>query len=223
MDYIVETCFEGPNFVAVPNHVAQNSALSADALGVLVYLGSLPRGFLARVSSIQARFKIGKDKWQRIARELREAGAMIVEAVRGVGGRVVGKRVRVCWPRPAHETESRVSRPSDRKPEKPTVGKSAKVSRKTRQSEPENPAPYKEKEKQTGSRKAAPERRKAKPHRLPLESGGAAVPSWDDLGKFQRAYVRAGNPVPVPGVGTVRPDHPAYALWQAAHLQERQA
>lgn len=81
----------------------------------------------------------------------------------------------------------------------------------------------KRKEKIREGRKASPERRKAKPHRLPLESGGAAVPAWDDLGKFQRAYVRAGNPVPVPGFGMIRPEHPAYALWQAAHLQERQA
>ena len=150
VDYIIETDFEGPGFVPVPNAVAQHAALSAEALGVLVYLASLPRGFVLRVGTVQERFGIGKDKWQRIARELREVGAMDAQPVRGSGGRVVGKRVAVRWPRSVVSTESRETRLSDRKPENPTVGKPAKRSRKTRQTEPENPVPYKDKHKNLG-------------------------------------------------------------------------
>jgi len=162
MDYQIQTQFQGPGFVAVPNYVAQASALSPEALGVLVYLASLPRGFVARVSVIQERFALGKDKWQRIAREMREAGAMVTEAIRGSGGRVIGKRVIVRWPdetQPdqAQGTESRETRPSDRKPGKPTVGKPAKHCRETRQTLPGNPAPYKEKEEtQARAQKPAP-------------------------------------------------------------------
>lgn len=150
MDYIIETNFQGSGFVAVPNHVAQNAALSPEALGVLVYFGSLPRGYLMRVASVLERFAMGKDRWQRIARELRDAGAMTTEIVRGAGGRAVGRRVSVRWPDPVENTESRKIPLSDRKPEKPAAGKPAKVSRKIRQSEPEKPAPYKEERKKKG-------------------------------------------------------------------------
>ena len=159
MDYQIQTEFQGPGFVAVPNSVAQSPDISADALGVLVYLASQPHGFIARVAVIQERFGMGKDKWQRIARELRDLGAMQSHAIRGTGGRVIGKRVVVRWPElptsdEASATESRETRPSDRKPEKPAAGKSAKASREIRQSEPENPAPYKE-EKITKARRGA--------------------------------------------------------------------
>jgi len=149
MDYLIETNFAGPNFVMVPNSVAQG-ALSAEALGVLVYLASLPRGFVARVSVIRERFGIGKEKWQRIARELRGAGAMTVEPVRGPGGKVYGKRTVITWPDASEATEGRETRPSDRKPGKPTVGKPAKQGRETRQTGPQNPAPYKEQKQKKG-------------------------------------------------------------------------
>ena len=108
MDYVIQTQFQGPGFVAVPNHVAQNAALSPEALGVLVYFASLPAGFVLRVSSVRERFNLGKDRWQRIARELRDVGAMEVEAVPSQGGRFTGKRVLVRWP--DAETESRKTR-----------------------------------------------------------------------------------------------------------------
>lgn len=148
MDYIIETDFQGPGFVAVPNHVAQRAGLAPEALGLLVYLASQPRGFIVRWSAICAHFGMGKDRWQRIARDLRDIGAMRVENVRGAGGRVIGRRVLVRWPDPVAavpvSTESRESPLSDQKPGFPAAGKSAKSSGKIRQSEPENPALYKE-------------------------------------------------------------------------------
>lgn len=197
MDYIVETDFEGPNFVMVPNAVARSGRLSPEALGVLVYMASLPRGYLVRVGCIQEAFAMGKDRWQRIARELRACGAMQMEAVRGPGGRVIGRRVVVRWPnfeaaalplepdQAAVSTESRVSRPSDRKPGFPTVGKPANVSRETRQSGRRNPAPYKEQIKKTGGEVAKP----------PQASVDLAK-----LSPFQRSRVLAGQSVLVDGV-----------------------
>ena len=136
VDYIVETDFQGPGFVAVPNHVAQRRGLAPEALGLLVYLASQPRGFIVRWSVICDHFGMGKDRWQRIGRDLRAIGAMQVQEVRGAGGRIIGRRVVVRWPDPqpveAVVAESGEIPLSDRKPEKPAPGKSAKVSGKTR-------------------------------------------------------------------------------------------
>jgi hypothetical protein len=115
---------------------------------------------------------------------------MDVQQVRGPGGRVIGRRVSVRWPdltvKTSAPTESRETRPSvtkaHRKPGKPAAGKPAKVSRETRQSGPENPAPYKEerKKKQAAPRPAA---------RPPLGSGDRLAVSPSDLTAFQRSSV----------------------------------
>ena len=221
MDYVIQTQFQGPGFVAVPNHVAQNAALSPEALGVLVYFASLPAGFVLRVSSVRERFNLGKDRWQRIARELRDVGAMEVEAVPSQGGRFTGKRVLVRWP--DAETESRKTRPSVRKPENPAfgpkAGKPANQSRETRQPEPENPAPYKDNEQHLKRSVAKPA---AKPRRLPLDSGGAAdgpdhiKQQADHLNAFQRSAVLQGRACVVAGV-LLRPGMTEFETLQA-HL-----
>ena len=183
MDYQIQTEFQGPGYVAVPNAVAQSPDISADALGVLVYLASQPRGFLARVAVIQERFGMGRDKWQRIARELRNLGAMELQVIRGAGGRAIGRRMVVRWPdlKASHAegvTESRETRCSDRKPENPTVGKPAKDYRETRKEVPENPAPYKE-ERITKAR-----RRAARPQAGPAATGAlGTVPTRVEGGK----------------------------------------
>jgi len=105
MDYIVQTNFTGPNFVMVPNHVAQGGDLSPEALGVLVYLASQPNGFTARVSVICDHFKMGVKRWQRIARELRACGAMDKRPLRGAGGKVYGWQTLIDWP-PLERLES---------------------------------------------------------------------------------------------------------------------
>lgn len=212
MDYVVETDFEGPNFVMVPNAVARSGVLSPEALGVLVYMASLPRGYLVRVGCIQEAFQMGKDRWQRIARELRACGAMQLEAIRGPGGRAIGRRVIVRWPnfeaaalpaepaQAAVSTESRVSRPSDRKPGFPTVGKPAKVGGETRQSGRRNPAPYKDQIKKQCAGDASPvPRRASKPD---------VLYSVDDLTRFQRSRLLSGQSVLIGGE-TVQAGSPA--------------
>lgn len=205
MDYIVETSFQGPGFVAVPNHVAQSGNLSPEALGVLVYFASLPRGYIARVSSVQEAFSIGKDKWQRIARELRAAGAMDVHEVRGPGGRIVGRRVVVRWPDERETTESRKTRPSDRKPEKPAAGKPGSP-------EPENPP-------NRAGKPGSLERRKK-------NTAPAARFSISSLTPFQRSRVLAGQSVVIDGValrsGSAEIERLARAL-RAGHAEKEVA
>lgn len=89
MQYVIRTEIEGPGFVAVPNAVAQSAELSADALGVLVYLSAMP-GAVRPSAAARARFGFGRDKWRRIARELRAAGLLHQCAARGPAGRIVG-------------------------------------------------------------------------------------------------------------------------------------
>jgi len=199
MDYQIETQFEGPGFVAVPNEVAQSGKLSPEALGVLVYLASLPRGFLVRVCSIRETFALGRDKWQRIARELREVGAMDLREARGPGGRVIGKRMAVRWP---DLTDSRETRSSDREPGKPTVGKPAKQDRETRKTGPANPVPYKEETQKTERATVKPPAPR-QPRRLPPVGVGAVGSEPDGqaegLDAFQRACLREGKTVLVSG------------------------
>lgn len=231
MDYIIETDFEGPGFVAVPNHVAQRRGLSPDALGVLVYLASQPRGFIARWSAVCAHFGMGKDRWQRIARELRVVGAMDAQPIRGARGRVIGRCVSVRWPRPPVEVEpgaeSREIPLSDRKPGKPAAGKSAKSSREIRQVEPENPAPYKDERKTHGAKSRATASRRSPPDGgggSPVANGDVApLPDVAALSAFQRDQIRRGASLTVAGRVVPAVSVDMLALQRALRLLERGA
>ena len=139
MDYLVELGFEGPGFVAVPNAVVDDERLGADALAVLVYLARLAGGRgarIVRVGAICKRFGLGKDKWQRIARELRAVGALSDNFGRSEDGRNVVRSLVVGWPRPA-EPVSRKTRHTgveacERENPAHTAENPAQVSRKTR-------------------------------------------------------------------------------------------
>ena len=132
MDYVVELNFEGPGFVAVPNAVVDDTRLGADALAVLVYLARLAGGRgsrIVRVGAILKRFGFGKDKWQRIARELRAVGALADNFGRSEDGRNVVRSLSVGWPLPVD--------PVGRKPGSHGL---APVGRETRLTAAKNPA-----------------------------------------------------------------------------------
>lgn len=214
MDYIIETNFQGPGFVAVPNAVAQSADLSPEALGVLVYLASLPRGFVLRVSTVMERFKMGKDRWQRIAREFRKVGVMpeSPEIVRGAGGRAIGRRMSVSWPKIAPSTESREIPPSDRKPGFPADGKPAKQGGQTRQTGRANPAPYKEQEKEKAPRPAQAAYSRAPSSRPPVArpmGGGSGRASGSTETRTSDPWARAAAAA---GAG-LRWLHPETGRW----------
>jgi hypothetical protein len=220
MDYLIETSFQGPGFVAVPNHVLDDERLSPEAIGVLVWFARKPVGWIARTSAVRERFGIGKDRWQRIARELRAVGAIRVERIRTAAGVICGARFVICWPEPvtasaAGSSISRETRPVDHKPGNPAAGKPAKLSRETRQVVPENPAPYKDKEKDKGPAALSSGSEKG------LRGGRCAsrpVDAWS-LSRFQRARVLAGQSVVVAG-SLVEPGSPrAVALCQVLRGQ----
>lgn len=133
MDYVLELGFDGPGFVAVPNAVVDMDGLSADALGVLVYLARLAGGrgaAIVRVGAVRSRFGIGEDKWQRIARELRAVGAISDNFGRTSDGRSIVRSLVVGWPKVQAKTRTR---------ENP-----GHTSRSVKTCEPENPGESRE-------------------------------------------------------------------------------
>lgn len=163
MDYIIETRFQGSGYVAVPNYVAQHPDISADALGVLVWLASLPKGFATRRDTICKRFKFGKDKWQRVARDLQAVGALEVVTDRNQDG-TFARRYVVQWPAVPTVAENPAPVPAmaDNPPE--NCGKPAKTGRIIRPSI------------KTKDKKDAPEAREAAAPRAPASRAPVARP-----------------------------------------------
>ena len=114
MDYLIELDFAGPGFVPVPNHVADDARLSDGAVAVLVFLArqAAQRRGVLRVSVVRERFGYGKDKWQRIARELRAVGALGDVYGRTGDGRSIVRAVAVRWPAPAAKRPARAAKPA---------------------------------------------------------------------------------------------------------------
>ena len=61
-------------YAVVPNSTADDENLSADALGVLVYLLAKPDDWLVSVANLRQRFGLGKHRVYGILKELAEAG-----------------------------------------------------------------------------------------------------------------------------------------------------
>lgn len=135
MNFLIETDFQGPGFVAVPNYVLDIPELQPDALGVLVFLARLPKGFVLRPTVIMERFAMGRDKWQRIARELRDLGALRLVQHRDHKGQIIGSSYAVRWPNGVQSTENRKTRLLD----KTTENHRKTGNRVSRQKNAENP------------------------------------------------------------------------------------
>ncbi|WP_442756611.1 hypothetical protein ACNHKD_08435 [Methylocystis sp. JAN1] len=122
-------------YTVVSNALMNDERLSADALGVLVYLLSRPDDWAIHRDQLMARFKIGRDKLQAIFRELSGFGYARLEAVAvAESGQLAGKRWVIIEepeaenrqpenPSLGSATDERVSRRS----EKPTVGKPGRI------------------------------------------------------------------------------------------------
>ncbi len=90
------------DFASIPNDIFRDPPLSLDTIGVLVYLLSLPGNWEVRADHIRNKFGIGKDKQQRIFRELEDAGYLLREKVRGAYGRwITGITIRQTPQKPA--------------------------------------------------------------------------------------------------------------------------
>lgn len=70
------------NFAIIPNAVAEDTRLSFEARGVLVYLLAKPHNWRVIIGDIQKAGKIGRDKVYRILNELKDAGYVEVKILR---------------------------------------------------------------------------------------------------------------------------------------------
>jgi hypothetical protein len=73
------------NFSVLPNDLMNDERLSADALGVLVYLLSKPTDWQVRVTELRRRFDIGRDKVYRILGSMEQYGYLVRESVKTEG------------------------------------------------------------------------------------------------------------------------------------------
>lgn len=95
--------FQGPGFVAVPNHVVDmiGGRLSCEAFAALVALAKLPVGSEWSVSGICAKLGFSRRSWERASRDLRAVGALFDaegDVCRGADGKIRGRVLAVRWP-----------------------------------------------------------------------------------------------------------------------------
>ena len=132
------------NFAVLSREVFMDERLSPEALGVLCYLRQLPNDWTVSQDHLRTRFKAGKDKMQRIVRELIDAGWMIRQAARTNGrGTFAGSDYIVndepAAPPPQPENQAAVGEPEAPQPGKPEPGKPEPAD-----PEPVKPAAYRE-------------------------------------------------------------------------------
>lgn len=73
------------NFCIMPGEVFEDRRLSLDALGLLSYLRSRPDDWSVSLAHLSDLFGVGKDKMQRIMRELIDTGWVVRQTARAVG------------------------------------------------------------------------------------------------------------------------------------------
>lgn len=101
----IRTAFPAPPFVMFPRDLAQTpGGLSADALGVLLFLASFPDGFTVHRAQILSRFEFSRHKWGRIRRELEATGCLRSVATRTPGGKLAGRHLEITFPESASKT-----------------------------------------------------------------------------------------------------------------------
>lgn len=77
-------------FTVVDNQLIEDDRLSADALGIAVYLFSKPDGWKIVPAELAGRFGIGRDKVRKIQRQLEHCGYMQLRQRRAADGQVAG-------------------------------------------------------------------------------------------------------------------------------------
>lgn len=80
-------------FTVIATETLTDKALSVEARGMLAYLLTLPNDWTIRLEQIATELRIGRDKTQKIMRELQTAGyAQLQDARDAASGRLGGKR-----------------------------------------------------------------------------------------------------------------------------------
>lgn len=77
-------------FSTIPNHLIRDMSISPEARLLLCYIMSCSDSWVFYVSECQKILGCGKDKWQRIRKEVIDAGYLRVHVKNGDGGRLEG-------------------------------------------------------------------------------------------------------------------------------------
>ncbi len=75
------------SYASIPNSILRDSELPLDTIGLLAFLLSLPEDWEVRASQIQQKFGIGREKRQRMYKQLENAGHLVQRNGRGIDGR----------------------------------------------------------------------------------------------------------------------------------------
>jgi len=111
-------------FASISNRIAQNPKLSAEALGLLTYLSSLPEAWEINVKQIEKRFSCGKARRIKMMKELEDQSHMIIVHLKIPGG--YGGRQWMFFSNPDHVADFLKDNPDvsiSRRTENPTVRK----------------------------------------------------------------------------------------------------
>ncbi len=65
------------NFTVTPNALANDANVSAEGLGVMLYLLSKPDDWVVVMGDLRKRFNCGRDKMRRVVKELEKAGYLM--------------------------------------------------------------------------------------------------------------------------------------------------
>jgi hypothetical protein len=108
------------NFTVLPNAVFDDARLTPEALGVLVYLRSRPEAWNVDLAQLGERFRMGRDKTQRVIAELVSAGWIKRERTRDPITKAFNGIEYVVYDEPGDTTSGDVE--DEPQPEKPVVG-----------------------------------------------------------------------------------------------------
>jgi hypothetical protein len=120
----------GRLYAAIPNEAMRDKRLSAEARGTLALLMTYSDEWTFRREHLMEVLAMGRDKFQRVMKELDDAGYVSLTPVRGDGGHLIG----TTWIVHDEPTESLKIRSSaeslkNRQPVEPTAGKPGPIRR----------------------------------------------------------------------------------------------
>lgn len=121
-------------FTVVGNHLAQHSRLSAVAIGLAVYIQSLPDGVSVTAKALTLRFREGEITIRRGLNELEEAGYLERRRIPLGGGRFATRTL--AYDKPGCDAPAPAAAPIPRQPAAPEA-----ESRPSAPTEPVPPAP----------------------------------------------------------------------------------
>jgi hypothetical protein len=84
------------NFTVISNVPIRDPEVSAEALGILVYLLSHPDDWRLTHKDIMRRFNMGRDKTYSILNALIDAGYLVRQVLHAPTGRIIGHEYVIC-------------------------------------------------------------------------------------------------------------------------------